>query len=247
MIDRDEFNRNKYEYDEFRDSLPNELRELLDNVYELLNPFVNIITPTKKDLHEPLTGFVKKQFPELNITGKDYLTECINDVVLFASEGLSTDIYKELLRIHEKIPYDDVEKFESHVRTFARPETPRLITIEFYDRFSELTKEEKEGYVKEENDEAIAVCEEINALKTAFLETINPILFTHFDKQFDELDSEGWDRIGIVIGLAYNIYIQDCYSLCHYFENGWLDEHPGMNFFQYKIKKIEERQTKVEV
>ena len=234
-MDKEELNKAKYEYDEMRQALPEELNDVMDKCFDLLSPFVNYIYPVRDELKIVLRQLQREQFPELNITDNPYLLECINDILDFEAEGLSSSLYNELANIEAGVnKVEDDEQFRWRVEYYAGLKEPRLRTIEDFEQYN-FTYEEKVQMVNEMNAESIAECNELNSLKSEFVEVVQPILFKYYGERLNELDSVGWKCYAVRIGLSFSSYFENFGSLAYHFKQGHIQGHPGMRYFEYVV------------
>lgn len=233
-MDKEELNKAKYEYDEMRQALPEELNDVMDKCFDLLSPFVNYIYPVRDELKIVLRELQREQFPELNITDNPYLLECINEILDFEADGLSSSLYNELANIEAGVNEVEAEQFQRFVNLYARPSEPKLKTIEDYEQYN-FTYEEKVEMVTEMNAESIAECNELNNLKSEFVEVVQPILFKYHGERLNELDSAGWERYAVEIGFSFNSYLENFGSLAYHLRQGHIQGHPGMNYFEFVV------------
>ncbi len=242
-IDRDEYLDMRYMYYKLRKYFPDDLKEKGDWIMDFFHARVEIIQPAKYELQDALIEHTKRQYPQLDVAGKPYLDECIDEIALMAADFLAADLYEELKNIREGKPYYMPEKFADHVAFFCRPRIPKLENGDNYrvSKSGKITEEMIQQWVKEDNDDEIAYCNEVNGRKSAFIETVQPILFKHFKEGLDELDVDGWNRYGIVVGNAFELYSDDCRDLAGYLEDGLLDVHPGLDFHRFALKTDKEQ------
>jgi hypothetical protein len=234
-MDKEELNKAKYEYDEMRQALPEELNDVMDKCFDLLSPFVNYIYPVRDELKIVLRQLQREQFPELNITDNPYLLECINDILDFEADGLSSSLYNELANIEAGVnKVEDDEQFRWRVEYYAGLREPRLRTVEDFEQYN-FTYEEKVEMVAEMNAESIAECNELNSLKSEFVEVVQPILFKYHGERLNELDSVGWKCYGVRIGLSFSSYFDNFINLFFHLKQGHIQGHPGMNYFEYVV------------
>ncbi|HBX20549.1 MAG TPA: hypothetical protein DEF88_08885 [Porphyromonadaceae bacterium] len=243
-FDRERFRRNKYEYGEIRDAFPEKIQELLDSSFDLLSPFIEIIHPARSELREALIEHTLKQYPELDVPGKPWLTRYIIDITDMAANSIASDIFRELQHISEGQPYNPPEKYERYVTFYARPRVPKLKTKEDFRFLKDIPDEVLTQWVEEDNQEEIEACEYLNGLKSAFIEVVQPTLFKYFKASLDELDAEGWNRYGIAVGAAFECYREDCDDLCYYLEKGCLDDDSGLDFYHFAIQMQHEQNEK---
>jgi len=237
MIDKNELRKAKYEYDEMREALPEELNNALDKCFDLLQPFVCYIEPARDELKVVLQKLRRKQFPELSITGNPFLLQCIDDIINLVSDMLATGVQCELSKIENGVNIEvDDDQFQRFVELYAQPHNPKIKTLEDYKDFTGFSYVDKVEFVNEVNEDSIAICNEFNSSKSEFTEVVQPILFKYFGERLNELDAAGWERYAIEVGFAFVSYSEDFYSLIYYLENGLIVGNPGMNFFEFKVQ-----------
>ena len=235
MRDKNELRKARYEYDELREALPEELNKVMDDCFDLLAPFVSYIYPVRDELKIVLRQLQREQFPELNITDNPYLLQCIDDILNFDAGGLSSGVHNELSDIEAGVHKEkDDEQFRWEVEHYAGLSEPRLVTIEDFERLT-LTYEEKVEMVNEINADSIAECNELNSLKSKFVEVVQPILFKYHGERLNELDSAGWERYAIELGYSFGSYLENFGSLAYHLRQGHIQGNPGMNFFDYRV------------
>ena len=235
MIGKNELRKVRYEYDEFRGMLPERVNEVFDKYFDLIAPFVSYIYPVRDELKIVLRQLQREQFPELNITDNPYLLQCIDDILDFDAEGLSSRVHDELSDIEAGVNKEkDDEKFRWKVEHYAGLCEPRLRTIEDFEQFT-LTYEEKVEMVNEINAESIADCNELNSLKSEFVEVVQPILFKYHGERLNELDSAGWERYAVELGYGFSSYLENFCSLAYHLRQGHIEGNPGMNFFEFVV------------
>jgi hypothetical protein len=237
MVDENEFRRKRYEHEELRKVLPPELNKVMDDCFELLHPFVAYIHPVRYEVTIELQKLVKKQFPELNITGNAYLLQCIDDIINLVADMLASGLYNELRDIEAGVDsVEDKDQFQRFVNLYGRPHVPSLETLDDYNEFAGFTDDQKVEMINEHNEYAIAACNEFNNMKTEFMAVVQPILFKYFGERLDKLDSIGWERYAVEIGFSFYSYREDCYSLIYYLEKGLINGNPGTNFFEFRVQ-----------
>ena len=244
MVDENELKKTKYEYDEMRDALPEQLNQAMDKCFEFLRPFVIYIDPARNELNNVLPKLIKKQFPELNITGNPYLLQCRNDIIGFVADALATEVFKELRDIEAGVnKLEDDDQYQWFVKSYALPHEPSLETLEDYKEFPDVSNEFKLELIKENNEGSIAACNEFNNMKSEFMGVVQPVLFKYYGEQLDKLDSDGWERYAVAVGFEFDSYRQDCFSLIYYLENGLIKGNPGMNFYDYRVHTNQTKNT----
>ena len=237
MLDKHQFRKLKYEIDEYRNVLPDDLNQVLDKTFELFTPFVSYIIPAREELKKDVRKLLIKQYPVLNEPGNLYLVQCIKDITDKVSESLSERLYKELLDIEAGInSMENLEDYQWSVKFYTRPHEPIINTIEDYNLFDCLTYDEKVDFMNEYNTESIAACDEYNSKKTGFVAVVQPTLFKYYGEQLNNLDTNGWERYAVIIGRHFYSYHDYCYSLISLLLKGLLEENPGMSFFEYKYQ-----------
>ena len=235
MKDKNEFRKARYEYDELREALPEELNKVMDDCFDFLAPFVSYIYPVRDELKIVLRQLQREQFPQLNITDNPYLLQCIDDILDFDAEELSSGVHNELSDIEAGVNKEkDDEQFRWKVEHYAGLSEPRLRTIEDFQQFT-LTYEEKVEMVNEINAEAIAECNELNSLKSEFVDVVQPILFKYHGERLNQLDTAGWERYAIVLGYGFSSYLENFGSLAYHLIHGHIEGNLGMNFFDYRV------------
>lgn len=236
MVDKNELRRTKYEFDEMREVLPEELNQAMDKCFDLLSPFVSYIFPARDELTMVLQKLVKKQFPEVNITGNPFLSQCRDDITGFVADSLASGVYNELRDIDAGVnSEEDYDQFQRFVKLYARPHEPKLETLADYDEYAGFTYEEKVEMVNEHNEDSISACNEFNSMKSEFMEVVQLILFKYYGEQLDKLDTDGWERYAVEVGFDFYSYREDCVSLIYYLEKGLIKGNPGMNFFEFRV------------
>ena len=244
MVDENELRKTKYEYDEMREALPEELNQTMDKCFDLLAPFVIYIYPARDELTEALQKLVKKQFTELNITGNPYLLQCRNDIIRYVADSLASGVYKELRDIDAGVnKLEDDDQYQRFVKSYARPHEPSLETLEDYEEFPDVSNEFKLELIKENNEDSISACNEFNNMKSEFMGVVQPVLFKYYGEQLDKLNTDGWERYAVAVGFEFDLYRQDCFSLIYYLENGLIKGNPGMNFFDYRVHTNQTKST----
>lgn len=235
MIDKNELRKARYEYDELREMLPERINEVFDQCFDLLSPFVSYIYPVRDELKIVLRQLQREQFPELNITDNPYLLQCIDDILDFDADGLSSRVHNELCDIEAGVNKEtDDEQFRWKVEHYAGLSEPHLRTIEDFEQFT-LTYEEKVEMVNEINAESIAECNELNSLKSEFVDVVQPILFKYHGERLNQLDAAGWERYAIVLGYGFSSYLENFGSLAYHLIQGHIEGNPGMSFFNYRV------------
>ena len=234
MMDKKELNKAKYEYDEMREALPEELNKVMDECFDLLTPFIAYIHPVRDELKIVLRQLQREHFPELNINDNPYLLECINCILDFEADGLSSSLYNELVNIEAGVSEMDEHTYQQFVDMYARPSEPHLRTIEDFEEYN-FTYEEKVEMVTEMNAESIAECNELNSLRSEFVEVVQPILFEYYGERLNELDSAGWERYAVEIGMSFNSYLDDFSDLAYRLRQGHVQGNPGMNYFEFVV------------
>jgi len=232
QIDENEFRRMRYEFDEYKDLIPIEWQEMINNAYNLMEPWFIYELPMSRDLLPVIEQLIFKQYADLLANPANWLSEWVHEISEQFSDRLAEDI-TELFMDFEAgtnltILYDDFDKM---LQFYARPQQPNS-SVCLYDDIP-IPQEEKERLIRKHYEESKQECDLHNRLQKEFIEAVQPIIFRYFGDRMDDLDTESWNHYGITVGFIFYEYNDSCIDLEYGLKYDDLDEDPNMGFYEY--------------
>lgn len=233
---KEEFRKIESEIGEYKEFLPTEVTTVLDNMFDLLRPYVTFELPLQEELVSAIRGLMCKQCPELSSYTQKWQLDWMDEVALRTSEGLSfgmTQLFMHVVAGRELTAFEDVESMMRHL---VLPKEPDLSSMDDYKDWV-LTDEQRLDIaetIKENNEWEITLCKELNRLKSEYVNVVQPIILKYFGPAIDEMGTDLWNHFAINMGLAYNMFIDDCRTLLYHWETKELTVSPGMSFIDYR-------------
>lgn len=237
---KEEFLKIEYEIGEYKEQLPAEVTTEIDEVFDMLRPYVTLELPLQEELQPAIYGLMYKQYPELNDYRQQWQLEWVNEIASNNANAIAFDI--SMLYIHvstgqELTAFENVERM---LHNFVHPQKPDLSSMDDYKDWV-LTAEQRlemAASIKESNEWAIALYEETNRLKAEYVNLVQPIILKYFSSAIDEMNTDLWNHFAINIEIAYNTYFDLCTALLYHLETKNLTVWPGMRFIDYRLKSI---------
>lgn len=238
---KEEFRKLEYEIGEYKEQLPVEVTAVLENMFDLLRPYVTFELPLREDLVPTMRGLMYKQYPEICDYTQQWQLEWIDEIASNNAAGLAygmTQLFMHVVAGQELTAFENVERMMCDL---VQPKVPDLSTMDDYKDWV-LTEEQRldiAASIKESNEWEIAQCEEINRLKAEYVNVVQPIILKYFGPAIDEMNTDLWNHFAINLGLTYNTFFDHCTTLLYHWETKNLTVSPGMRFLDYQLKRYE--------
>lgn len=241
----EELLRIEYEFGENKHLIPEEFSTVLEKVFEIIRPYINIEQPMSEELSTALKQLIVEQHTLFRTVSGNWWARWIQEIAARVAQKLATDLtllFDDFKNgVNRTALYPDFEKtvafytfpHQAHRRTMSNFEgTP------YWDDIKEEVQQEIESDFEQEKVE----CELYNKQKTDFILAVQNIVFKYLGAQTETFDTEMWQHYGIALGSAFYTFNDCCSDLEYIIEWDELTEDPGIGFYEYneqaKAKKM---------
>ncbi len=233
----EELRRLEYEFGEYKDALPEELANALEEIFETIRPHITQELPMCHDLSLVIENLIYKQYPSFStIISGSWAVRWIREI----SENIASNFATEL-----SILFDDFangvsrselyKDFGKIVAFYTLPHEAHRREMSNFEG-EPFWEQEKENILKEweaDYQESIVTCERHNRMKSEFILAVQPVIFKYFGQQTDTFTTEMWQHYGISLGSTYLDYSDNCSDFEYIFEFDELTADPKIGFYEY--------------
>jgi hypothetical protein len=194
--------------EELGDRVPPEISEEVNRNLQKAYKGLYVLLPAREVLVKALQELLVKQHPELKAINNPSLNKLTLQACDFPAFTAITSIDTFL----------------------SNPESVKSAHIQSEEKLHNLVKFFASPVEEPDNEEEAANIHNINNEKREFLDVINEVLFRYFEEQLNNLDTRGWQLIGIMLGYLFMVYLKRCYVLQEGLTGGIISNHPNIDY-----------------
>jgi len=239
----EEFRRMEYEFNETRDSMPEELANVMSELFDLMRGFTTLESPSTDEFIGAFEEYMFAHYPELKQCREFWQRGWIKEVVEENGSEMGTDVFVFFNRVSKgEDVTKDFDDFNHVIKMYLKNEPPEKRVVdpaEYPELSAEQLKIFQESYDEDYLDE-LEYYEEMRPRKLEFRKTMQSIIFKYYEEQTHNLSLPQWQYYGIMMAMAFDEFHDNCLDLISYLvSDERLTAFPGMDFYEYKAKEWE--------
>lgn len=247
LLTKEEFQRMKYEFSEYKEILPLNLANVMEKAFVLLRPYIELEEPLGYELEVVLRKLIHQEFSWMDCPADSFWNRWLDEIADEMAIELASEIAglvcpnegaERLCDLYDD--FDDLYKFYTEPQTVELSTLPDWSDDEFW---AEMTEEEQKAFVdttlKEYDEEYKAekwACDLHNRMKNDFIETVQPVIFKYISDKIENFDAYMWQEYAISLGFVFLRYEDRCTDLEYMYDKEELTEDPGLCFNEYNIQ-----------